>query len=146
MADGGERTRIPAWPYPDVLRDLMGEGEVEVLGAQRRPGDTLDLLQHPGPDVGIGGRARADRLPRPGQLDMRQPDVDPDHMQGRGERRQHRPGNHLTEYQAGHDQDRRRRELARDAPPRAGPDARAIPPNRRAACLTVRPLRRWRWR
>ncbi len=55
--DRGERARIPAWPEADVLRHLVREHEVERLRPQGRPGDALDLLQHPRADVGIGGDA-----------------------------------------------------------------------------------------
>ena len=39
-----EGAGVPARPYADALRDLVGEDEVEILGAQRGPGDSLDFL------------------------------------------------------------------------------------------------------
>ena len=152
VADGGEGARIPAGPDADVLRHLVREGEVEVLGAEGGPGDSLDLLQHPGADVGIGSGPGADRLPRPGQPDMRQADVDADQVQGRGQGRQNRPGDRLTEDQADHDQDRRPLDLARDTPAtRPGPDRAGLaegPPRRLRlgreipGISAVRPVRR----
>src|SRR5277367_5890908 len=104
----------------------MGEGEVEVLGAQGGPGDAFDLLQHPGPDVSISRGARADRLPGPAELYVWQVHIDADQVQARGERRQRRPGYDLTEHQGRQDQDRRPLELARDTAPRTGPAAIAL--------------------
>ena len=76
------------------------EDEVEVLGAEGRPGDSLDLLQHERPDKSVRGGAGADRLPGPAEPEVRQVHVDPEEVQGRGQRGEHRPRDGAPEEEA----------------------------------------------
>src|SRR4029077_16500919 len=117
VADGGERSRIPAGPDSDALRHLVREGEVEILGAESGPGDPRDLLQYPRADIGVGRGPGSDRLPRPAEPYVRQVHVDPDQVQGRAQRGQRRQDDRLAEYQPRHDQDRGPFELARNTQP-----------------------------
>src|SRR5438105_355432 len=78
----------------------MREDEVEVLPAQGRLGNTLDLLQHPWSQVDIGRGAGRYRLPWPGELDVRQMYVEAHQVQRHGQRGDHAECDHLAEYQA----------------------------------------------
>src|SRR5712691_6829239 len=99
VAYGIERAGIPARPWANALGHLVGEEEAEVRLAESWLGDSLDFLQHPRTQIGICGLARADRLPWPGEPDIRQMDVDADKVQSRRERDQNRGGDCPAEYQ-----------------------------------------------
>ena len=135
-----ERAGVPARPEADALADLVGEDKVEVLGAQGRPRDPLDLLQHPRADIGVGGRPGRDRRPGPGELDVRQMDVEPDQVQRPGQRHEHRERDRLAEHQAHQRQDRGPLDPARDqTPSRARASIWAAGPQ--AVRLAARPRR-----
>src|ERR1700730_447778 len=78
---GVEGAGVPAWPWANALRDLVREEEAEVRLAEGGLGDSLNLLQHPGTQIGIGRAACADRLPWPAELDARQVDIDAHNVQ-----------------------------------------------------------------
>src|SRR5882724_7475740 len=122
-----ERAGIPARPRADVLGNPVGEEEIEIGPAEGGLGDSLDLLQHPRAQADVRGRARADRLPRPGERDTRQLNVDAHEMQHCRKRDQHNSFNCPTEDQANRDY--------RRGPLNPGQDAATSP-----AAITLPPI------
>src|ERR1039458_3258304 len=76
VAYGVEGTGVPARPWTNVLGNLVGEDEIEVRLAQGWLGYSLNLLQDPRAQIGVGSAARAARLPRPAEPDPRQVDIE----------------------------------------------------------------------
>jgi hypothetical protein len=110
-----EGTGVPARERSHALGDLVREVEVEVRLAEGWLGDALNLLQRPRAQVSVGGHARANRLPRPGEPDAGQMDVDSDKVQGGRKRDQHHRRDRPAEYQAHGNQGSSRLDPQRDA-------------------------------
>jgi hypothetical protein len=140
-----EGTGVPARERSHALGDLVREVEVEVRLAEGWLGDALNLLQRPRAQVSVGGHARANRLPRPGEPDAGQMDVDSDKVQGGRKRDRHHRRDRPAEYQAHgtraavaltHSGTRRRR--GREPPP-CRPDCPGWRCRRSAAAMVVAP-------
>src|SRR6266545_135738 len=148
--DGGRMTHhiegagIPARPRPDVLGNLVGKEETEIGSAEGRLGDSLDLLQHPRAEADVRDRARADRLPRPGELDTRQMNVDPHEMQRCRKRDEHNRFNCPTEDQAHRDYRRGPLHPGQDPAP-TSPAGITLPPIRALRADAAGGMRLPRW-